>query len=258
MVTTSTAQGTCPKEWFNAEIVYITDKVTSPSIFSVTPDTSLTYFKDILGFSSAQIETATKEAINFYRERYGLDFSQSAVNQLGQRTFQNATMSPFKEDDRIMNIGTINQYITTGQTTNVCFRVRAGGYIVNFQGNQLLRGTYGGQQGISAGLSVLISAGYYHIPTPLRKYRTFSLVQYVPYGAKTAASSTNMVHIIQFQSNTPIRTEPIDGTGIIHENLIHSQLGNGVAQGSFRVTDAGNGNILYSARNVFTFPAHFD
>ena len=239
-------QGACPQEWFDAKIVYVTDQVISPAVFAASPDTNLTYFTDILGFSGAQIEDATQNAIEFYQERFGLDFSQSAVNQLGQRTFQNATMNPFMEDERITNIGTINKYILTGRTTNVCFRVRAGGYIVNIQGNQLLHGTYGGQQGIPADSSVLIAAGYYHIPISLRKYRTGIRQQ------------SNSVQIVRFQSNTPIRTEPIDGTGIIHEDLFHEQLGDGVAQGSFRITAASNGNVLYSVRNVFTFPAHFD
>ena len=209
----------------------------------------------------AQIETATQNAIDFFQERFGLDFSQSAVNELGLRTFQNATMTPFREDERIMNTITINGWLFTGSTANVCFRLLDGGYAVNIQGTQLLRGTYGGEQGIYAPTdpSASIEIGYYHVPINLRRNRLYSQIQYNPYSARALGQlqQSNSVQI-EFRSNIPIRKEPVDNTGILNENLFHEELGNGVAQGSYRLTDAGNGNILYSVRNVFTFPAHLN
>ena len=265
MVTTPTytasQQGTCPREWFSAEIVTITDQVLTPAVFVPTPDTNLKYFRNVLGFTDAQIETATQNAIDFFQERFGLNFSQSVVNELGVRTFQNTTMNPFMVDNRIMNIITINGWIFTGKNTSVCFRVLDGGYALNHQGTQLLHGTYGGEQGIYAPTDVASFAffGYYHIPIDLHRNRLYSQIQYNPYSGRTYAQllQSNSVQI-QFKSRIPIRTEPIDGTGIIYEDLFHQELGNGVAQGSYRVTAAGNGSLKYSVRSVFTFPAHLN
>ena len=47
-------------------------------------------------FTEEEIEQVTEDAIQFFDTMYGLDFSQSEPNELGQRFFQNATFFPFR------------------------------------------------------------------------------------------------------------------------------------------------------------------
>ena len=47
-------------------------------------------------FTEEEIEQVTEDAIQFYNTKYGLDFSQSEPNELGQPFFQNATFFLFR------------------------------------------------------------------------------------------------------------------------------------------------------------------
>ena len=42
----------------------------------------------------------------------------------------------------------LNHWLLTGNTRSKCFLVQTGGFYVTFSGEQILKGTYGGEEGI--------------------------------------------------------------------------------------------------------------
>ena len=221
----------CPtRDWFSAEFVSIADKVVSSEL--TIPDPNLSFFKDVMHFSEREIQQVTEDAIQFYKTRFGLDFSQSEPNELGQRVYQNAVFAPLIFSPEIQYTITYNRWIISGNTNNLCFENRDGGYWVSFTGEQLLRGTYGGEEGIPIGEGgPFLLYGFYNIPVcpqePL---------------------------VIRYSSNTPARVEPIDGIGVINCDLFHRVWGAGIAKGSYEITPTKDGRTRVVVRNVLTFP----
>ena len=111
----------CPVEWFAAEFSLIADRTVPASTREAQFDTctNLTFFKDVLKFTPAEIESATQNAIEFFISRYGLDFSASQIDARGQRHFQNATMFPLRAP--VPFIATYNRWLATGSTKSKCF-----------------------------------------------------------------------------------------------------------------------------------------
>ena len=91
-VTCCTAQavGQCPSEWFDATWSLMIDQ-TMPRNSSVNDPTS-EFFKEVLNYDDEQLESAIDDAIAFFNERFGLDFSQSTPDALGRRFFRTRTL----------------------------------------------------------------------------------------------------------------------------------------------------------------------
>ncbi len=89
---------TCPgpDEWFTSVFVSLADAVVPVSVTSLSPDVDLKFFKDIMLYTDQEIEDATQDAIEFFSTKYGLDFSASQPDELGQRFFENATSFAFE------------------------------------------------------------------------------------------------------------------------------------------------------------------
>lgn len=231
---TYSSRGSCPNEWFTAEYVSIADIVVSPSVLRPIIDTNFTFFKNVMLFTDEEIETVIQNAITFFKTRFGLDFSQSSPGTLGERVFQNATLLPYFVSPEVQFTVTLNRWILTGQTTTKCFENRFGGFLVSFASQTQLFGTYGGEDGIAIFPEETMFYSFYSIPVR-RQQPT----------------------IIQFSSRTPFRLEPVDGFGILNFDLYNRDLGEGVAQGVYRVTETGeDGKVHLSIRNVYTFPGH--
>ena len=228
------AAGSCPNEWFTAEFVSIADIVVPESLLDPIIDSDLSFFKDIMLFTDKEIESVTQDAVDFFNTRFGLDFSQSTPDALGQRAFENATLAPFFLSPEIQYTITFNRWILNGKISTQCFENRDGGFMVSFAGQQQLFGSYGGEEGIPISPGDVVVYGFYNLPV----YEQQPIV-------------------IQYNSGTPFRFEPVDGFGIINCELHHRILGEGVAQGVFRVTETGeDGMVHVSIRNLFTFPGH--
>ena len=60
-------------------------------------------------------------------------------------------MSPFKLSEDIEYTVTSNNWIRTGSTHSSCYRMRDGGVIVTFSGEQTLYGSYGRTEGKTVG-----------------------------------------------------------------------------------------------------------
>ena len=98
--------------------------------------------------------------------------------------------------------------------------------------SQLTR-PYGGASGKPARVEELLVYGFYNI----------DVCQQSPV-------------IIQYQSGSPVRLEPIDGAGFINCDLYSRVLGRGKAHGVFSITPAADnsGQFHFIA---FTFPENF-
>ena len=242
LITTAAAQS-CPANQIasDAQItLYDESVVPANSTFrlSANPfDTNLTYFSDVLGYSNDEIQQELQSALQFFSKRFGLDFSLTQPNELGLRFFQNATLQPVRI--RVPTVyATLNRWLLTGNTRSKCFLSRAGGFLVTFSGQQILKGTYGGEEGIDAPSNTNLAYLYTSIsvPPPCEPIVT------------------------QIRSSMPNEFRPAGQTGItiVFYELSHRTLGQGAAQGLNQVESftAANGTIFFrmSTVTVYTFP----
>ena len=222
----------CPtRDWFAAEFVSIIESVVS----AITqPDPDFSFFKEVMMFSEDEIKEVTDDAMEFFNTRFGLDFSQSEPNEFGLRVFQNATFLPHRQSPDVKYTVTYNRWIITGNTRNLCFENREGGFIVTFSGEQLLRGSYGGELGIPVVFRDGLTYGFYNIPVCPQE-----------------------PIVIRFSSNTPVRFISTDGIGVINLDIHHHLWGPGLAQGLYQIFPADlDGRFRFTVRNVLTFPPH--
>ena len=215
-----------------AQMVLYGDILFSPeALQAILVDTNLTFFREVLGLDDAEIEQETQNAFQFFNERFGLDFSQSEPNELGIRSFQNATIQPNRQPSGIFI--TFNRWLLTGNTRSRCFSATIGGYLVNFIGEQTLRGTYGGEEGIQVTSSRVLQYDYLSISIPRRDP-------------------------VVIQRKTPIPNEAAQiGLFVLFYELSHPTLGQGALQGFFQTELATrNGTIILrrTGSAVATFP----
>ena len=85
---------TCPSNQFSA-VFTATIEQTVDELVLLKIDSELTFFKDVLKFRDDAIRHVFEDAINFFNNTYGLDFSASPLNENHQRSIKDAVMSPF-------------------------------------------------------------------------------------------------------------------------------------------------------------------
>jgi len=242
LVITNSAAESCPANQIasDAQIILYGDTV------NVVPenvlgggevaDPNLTFLSDVLGYSDDQIQQEVQNSLQFFSERFGLEFSLSQPNELGQRFFQNATLRRVIQAN-VLGHAIINRWFVTGNTRSKCFPLSVGGFLVTFSGEQTLKGTYGGEEGID------VSSGRYL----LYHYESISVPPCEP-------------TVIQLQ--TPIPLEIAQGTGIvvIFYEVSHPTLGQGAQTGfsQVEIVTAANGTsfIHVSANVAVTFPSN--
>ena len=127
----------------------------------------------------------------------------------------------------------IAKWTVNRERCSYCADNHDGGFIVIIGSDTILCGTYGGEPGLPIKVNKRVLYGFYNI----------LLCSQPPL-------------IIQFQSASPVCIDTVDGFASINCDLSSSELGPGIAQGVFRVTPLGDGNIQYTIRNLFTFPPH--
>ena len=204
--------GECPADFFVAEIILTCDDIFPLSIVAQRPDPGLTFFRDVLNFNEAEVAQATQDALNFFNNRYGLDFSSIVPDELGRRVFQNAIFNPIRIPINVT--ASSNRWLLNGRLgTSLCFPTLQGGYSVDFNGTQILFGTYGNAATppgrlVQNGDSLIWN--FYHI-----------------------AVCPQAPIIIRIESNTPARVDPTDGLIIDSNDLFNRELGNGLEQGLF-------------------------
>lgn len=196
----------CAPGFLTGQVTVLGDG-TVPAAQVAGNDPGLTFFREVLGFNEADVEQTIQNAMDFYNTRYGLDFSQSEPNQLGERTYMNATFFPYQLP--FTAHATFNGWLVNRRRETKCFPISAGGFMVGFNGTQTLFGTYGGTEGILTSGAVL-DYGYYSIP----------VCRQSP---------------IQIRRTTPIPNEDRRlGFFILFYELYHRGLGQGVERGVFQ------------------------
>ena len=112
----------------------------NPSFAQADPE--FTFFKRYMKFRDEAIQHVTDDAIRFFNESYGLDFSGSAPNEQNERFFENAKMNPYiLPPDTINYVVRSNNWIRSGSTRTVGYPIRDGGFQVTFSADQTLEYT---------------------------------------------------------------------------------------------------------------------
>ena len=226
---------TCPSEPFSAVFTASIDQTFDTLSAFPQDDPELVFFKTYMKFGDTAIQHTVDDAIQFFKDRFGLDFSTSNPNEKNERFFENAKMNPFiLPPDEVNYIVTINNWFRSGNTRSTCYLIRDGGFRVTFSANQTLRGSYGGDTGKPA--SDILVYGFYNIEV----------------------CKQNSI-IIQYQCGTPFRIEPVDGIAVFNSELYNRVLGHGRAQGIVIVIPdpAADepGRFRVTLRSTLTFPA---
>ena len=224
-----------PMNNFDAEFPSIVDHVLPESepFFFQTADN---FFRNVMKFNDKEIKQVTSDAHNFFKTMYGIDFTNAPViDKNGTRFLEelNVTLFEYELNPALRYSITFNEWTVNGLRRSYCIDNRDGGFLMIFGSDAVLHGTYGGEAGLPIRANERLLYGFYNIPickqSPL---------------------------IIQYQSGSPVRIDTVDGFANINCDLFNRELGPGLAQGVFRVTPLGDGNIRYNIRNLFTFPPH--
>ena len=235
-VTASQSQ-TCD-EPFRATITIVAD-VTYPtsrrSLLDGTylPSDSLmdpdhVFYREILRFTVEEIDREREAAIHFFRNTYGLDFTDVDPDELGRRILGNATFQTVTLPNYTY---VFNSWLVNGRTRTRCFRSRRGGFQVVFRGTAMLHGEYGGEEGKLAFANDIVF-----------------------YGREYAYDVCEQQGIIfQMESLTPLRYEPSDGWLVLNYRVRNRMLGEGVLWGLERVTAVNSTTSRLEAYDVFTF-----
>ena len=220
----------CPTDWFSAQIVLTADFIVPPTLRASNQDLDLTFFREELRFTEAEIDLARRSAIDFFNTRFGLDFSQVDPNVPERRVFQNATFEPFFLT--VPFTATVDRWLVTGNTrSGRCFNTREGGFVVDFTSNQVLHGTYGGTEGIVVAPGENMAWAYYSIDA----------CEVAPV-------------LILLTSDVPARTTP-DGIILDSNILFHRTLGRGSENSVNTFTPIANStNFQFVTRRILVFP----
>ena len=168
ILVTNVAAQSCPANLNSEAQIVLTGDGTVPLSALGAPrvDTNLTYFREVLRYDDDEIQQETLKALQFFNERFGLNFALSQPNEQGLRFFQNATFQPSRQPSGI--VATFNRWPITGNTWSKCFTAALGGYFVSFSGEQTLKGTYGGEEGVKVTNNRALQYGYISISIPHR------------------------------------------------------------------------------------------
>ena len=223
---------TCPSEQFTAVFTSIIDQTIDNRTSVITQDPEFSFFKKVLNLRENAIQHIFEDAIYFFNATYGLDFSASPPNEENERFIKDAVMRPFVFFDNLDYYVSVNNWIRTGNTRSNCYRVQEGGIDVSFSSDRTLYGTYGGAEGKPVGVGDLLIYGFFRI----------NVCEQSPV-------------IIQCQSSTPIRVNPVDGIVTINYDLYSRVLGRGRAQGTYRLQPFPNqpDKIRLMLQNTCTF-----
>ena len=218
---------------FQSSVTFVNQPIDTPDALLVD-DPDFTFLKVIFKFRDA-VQHTTNDAIKFFNESYGLDFSLSPPNEQNEYFYQNARLNQFRFTDNSGYYVTLNNWIQTGSTRSVQYPVDGGGFQVSFSADQLLHGSYGGAEGRPAGVTDFLYYGFY-------------VINVCPQSPV----------IIQYQSASLPRPEPINGEVIIELDVYNQVLGYGKGFGTVTIKPdpANPGKFQVVTRNTFTFPGN--
>ena len=221
----------CPPTHFSAVIVGSVDETVEGLDF-ISEDLELLFFRKGLHFDEEEIHHVFEDAMDFFNNTFGLDFSVSPPNEYNIRYLENAIMYPFILRKEINYIATANNWIRNGNTRSRCYRIYDGGISVAFLNYTTLYGRYGGEEGKPA------------VP--------FEPLLYGFYSIDVCEQSPVLIH---YRCPTPIRAEPIDGTYVLNCYAFNRILGRGKTQGIgiIRPDQDDPGKYIFNFKNIITF-----
>ena len=234
LLAVNTAAQSCPASVASGAQIVITGESMMSPVSEIAGaymlDPNLTFFREVLGYSDDEVQEETQNALQFFSERFGLDFSDSQPDEKGQRFFQNATLEPMRS--RPFGVtSTFNRWILNGNVRSKCFLTLIGGFFVSFAGEQTLKGTYGGEEGIAVGNDRALEYEYISISVP-----------------------SNEPVVIRRQTPIPNESQRV-GLFVLFYELYHATLGQGAQQGHFQTEIVPEtGLIRDSGSAVLTFP----
>ena len=197
----------------------------------VTYEEFLEVQADVYGRDAAAVEAFREEAVEFYAERFGLDFSSAPVGADGEQVIDGAMLVPsFVRLERNYHAQTVGgEWVPpTG------WDVRDSSFNVMFTDDVVVHGTYGGAAGKEAPEGALLAFGDYNIDVDR------------PGNSENAPGRGGDEIVIRFFSSSLITADE-DGIMTFVCDLTHPEWGSGQARGI--VTPDGG------IRNVLTFPA---
>lgn len=196
----------------------------------VTYEEFLEVQADVYGRDADGVDDFRDEAIEFYADRFGLDFSSASVGADGEQVIDGATLTPsFVRPERNYQAHTIGgEWVPpTG------WDVRDASFNVMLTDDVVLHGEYGGTAGKEAPAGALLAFGDYNIEVDR------------PGNSEKAPGRGGDEIVIRFMSSSPITADE-DGIMTFVCDLTNSEWGSGQARGI--VTPDGG------IRNVLTFP----
>ena len=227
MLHNAAAQSQMCEEPFQAVLTLVTN-VTFP-ISANFLDPNHFYYREVLRFTEEEVDREREAAIQFFRDFYGLDFTNIEPNEQGQRILGNATFEPIMLP--FNNTFALNTWLVNGNTRTRCFLVGDGGFRVQFAGAVMLHGEYGGDEGRLGGEGEGLFYGHDYL-----------------YDACALQGI-----IIQLESPAPIRSVQIDGFFVTVFRARNRVLGEGTVWGVGRVTPVNTNTLRFEGRQVFTF-----
>ena len=227
MLHSAAAQSQMCDEPFQAAIMVVTN-VTYPASRSFL-DPDHVYYREVLRFTDEEIDRAKEAALQFFRNTYGLDFTNVEPDEQGRRISGNATFQPVMFPYN--NTYVFNTWLVNGRTRTRCFRVGDGGFQVLFSGTVILHGEYGGEEGRLAFENEGVFYGHDYIYDVC-----------VQQGI-----------IFQIESPTPLRIERSDGWLVVNFRVRNRMLGEGVLWGLDRLTAVNSTTVRFEGRQVITF-----
>ena len=227
MLRSVAAQSQMCEEPFQAAFMLITN-VTYPASSSLL-DPDHVYYREVLRFTTEEINREREAALQFFRNTYGLDFTNVEPDEQGQRVLGNATFLPVMYPYN--NTFVFNSWLVNGRTRTRCFRAGDGGFQVRFSSTVILHGEYGGEEGRLAFANEGLFYGHDYIYDVCAQQGI----------------------IFQLESPTPVRVESSDGWVVINFRVRNRVLGEGVVWGIGRVTAVSSTTLRSEGRQIFTF-----
>ena len=227
---------------FDQYLVYLSEP--SPGAFDpVSYEEFVEFQAEIWERDEDAIAAFRAEAIEFFDERFGVDFSDAEIDErTGVQEIDGATLSPsFVRPERNYQAHTVGGEWVPSEG----WEVRDASFNVSFSQDTILHGEYGGDEGKVAPEGSIVVFGDYNIN-----------VERPGASAQAPGRGGDEIHI-RFQSGSPISMDD-DGVMSFVCDLIHlddvdgeeGEWGTGQARGM--VTPDGG------IRNVLTFPASLD
>ena len=216
------------EEPFKAALMFITN-VTYPASRDML-DSEHVYYREVLGYTEEQINAEREAALRFYRDVYGLNFTDVEPDAYGQRVLGNATFRPVMSPYNSTFV--FNRWLVSGRTNTRHYRVGGAGFQAWFSGPVMLHGEYGGEEGRLA----FANEGLY-------------------YGHDYIYDACRLQGIIfQIESLTPIRRVQPDDWFVITFRVRNRTLGEGTSWGVVRITEIDSDTVRFEGRQLYTFP----